>query len=587
MRFKKLWRDFSNAGDKKDQVNALMAIWIVASDAFIRGAEDLRDKAEQFANRLEAWRDDLLAMFRGHPFVISEDRERTKKFLWGAIGALIIEAVLGTAIARRNGLPLWSGAFIALTLAVVFDAIFVLGWLRARNYRAALDTLRRFFLYPSAVVFGISLSIFFLGRMARGSMAASLAPFVSASLWAATLSLLILGATLLACAFIYNWSSRDKKGFDAVQSGQTALRVVMDKALRELLARGVDVDPLLDKFSDELKVKNLWGFGTNLPAPISTGVTNGAATAVKLLPVLLLMVALSNSSCTMENQNAGGEAQQEQSTQQATSVPTIPADLPLVVPPDGPDEIDLIWGVDGTGSTHPSANRMLANNFKKDDVRICTALGVHNLRVFEFIENGRVPVERNNIDLPKFVRPQISKVDAGDAGILDNIEDGVNEDNKAHAEQEFRASLIDHSNKMNKALNGLTAEHFMPSKAPEPKCSDINGFISFLATSGGERRRIAVLVTDGKETCSDGIMTTAIPGDLTLVILVLPLTPEEADDEHGIDSKFQERLDRIKQALPTAFVVPYNADVYKVLTEADKKARSRNKVTQKSTDNNL
>lgn len=580
MSFKKLWRNVDNAGDKQSQVNALMAIWIIASQAFISGAEDLRVKANLFVHRLESWRDDLLFVFRGQPFVISDDEQRAKKFFWGAVASLLIEVVLGTAIASRNGLPLWTGVFIALTLAIVFDALFVLAWLRAKRYREALDKLRRFLLYPAGIIFGIALPIFLLGRMVRGQMAASLATVVSVSLWLSTLSLLVLGATLLACAFIYRWTKRDKADFDEEMAKQTALRVTMDKTLRELLSRGVDTDPLVEQLRNELKTRNLLGVISNQTSPRPAGLLSNAATAVKLLPVLLVALALSNSSCTQANSDTPNAPVQEQSTQQSGNQQTTPVDFPMIVPPANSEEIDLIVGLDGTGSGHPGANEMLARNFKRDDARIFAALGVRNLRIFEFIHNGRVPIERKNIDLPKFIRPQTLKADAGDAGIMNNIEEAVEEDSKAQAGREFRAALTGYANEMSKFLSGLTEDHFMPSSVPEPKCSDINGFLAFLTTSSGERRRAAVLISDGKESCSEGIMTIAIPDDLTLIIMVLPLSPEEADDAQGIDTKFQERLDRIKKALPNAFVVPYNADIYKVLLDAVKKSQLQNKAVQ-------
>lgn len=584
MTYKKLWRDVDNAGDKQAQVNALMAIWIVASQAFISGAQDLRAKADLFVGRLESWRDDLLGVFRGQPFIILEDKQRAKKFLWGAVAALLGETALGTAIAIRNGLPFWSGVFIASVLAIFFDAAFLFAWLRAKRYREALDKLRRFLLKPSLIIFGIALPVFFLGRMARGQMAVSLATVVSVSLWLATLSLLVLGATLLACAFIYNWTKRDKGDFDEAMGGQTALRVTMDKTLRELESRGVDTDPLLDQLRKDLKGHNLLGVGSYATPSGPAGLLNNAATKVKLLPVLLLALAFPHSSCTQENSvtSNSNAPVQEQSSELLRRKAT-PVDISTLVPPEDSKDTDVYIGIDGTMSTHPRANKMLANNFIKDAPRILIALGALNLHIYEVVENGRVPQDRGNFPLPKFTRPKTSKADAGDAGILPNIDEGVAENDKSQAEADFQSALTDHVGKMNQALSGLTEEKLMPSNMTEPKCSDINGFLGFLKDLSGERRRVAYLFTDGEESCSDGIKPIAIPNDLTLVVVLLPLRPQEAKesgDMHGLDNGFQERLERIRKTLPDAIVVPYNADLYKVVLDAEKKSKSQSKAVQ-------
>lgn len=577
--YKKLWRDVENAGDRKDQVNALMAVWIVASQAFIKKAEEMRARAGIFLRRLEFWRDDLLPVYNGQPFVIPEDRQRAKKYFWGAVFVLAVESVVGTLIAYKNGWHPVSGTFIAVSMGMILDAAFLLVCWRVKRPRAALDKLRRYFLHPSLIVLGLALPIFFLGRMSRGAMAVSLVYLITVSLWVGTLSLLVLGATLLACAYLYNWTHRDRAEFDDVIDIQTALRVTLDKALRELAARGVNPNPLLDRLRQDLQAHNLQGSGITQPGAPSKHpslVNNAAATMVKLLPALVLAVIMSNASCTQSGSNLPISAPAGSSPAKESNLPMTPVDLSLEVPPETGSGRDMIIGIDGTGSPHKEAVKLLVNGFRKEAPRIIASQGIQTLKAWEFNENGRVPRLRADIELPKFTRPQFSKEDAGDAGIMPNIEEGINENNKNYENQKLRASLTEYVGNINKSLTELTEDKLMPSSAAQAPCTDLNGFLSFLSTLSGDRPRTALLFTDGAENCAEEIESISLPRDLTLIIMLLPLSPEETHDQNGLDANYKQRLKKVAEAVPGATVVAYNADIYKTIIDAEKKSQNQN-----------
>jgi hypothetical protein len=167
------------------------------------------------------------------PFPIPEDRHTARRYRGAAYACIAFEALLGASIfATFLMLPWWVailvGTVVAVLAANIFESSILLLFRQVDRPKQMLNDIRRWVLRPGFILFAVSLLFWLAARTATKEMALFLEPAMQITLWLTTVSLLLLGAALLAAASIVSWSEQITGEYRAVEQEQIAANLLYD-----------------------------------------------------------------------------------------------------------------------------------------------------------------------------------------------------------------------------------------------------------------------------------------------------------------------------------------------------------------------
>lgn len=229
---KKLQQRVDEAGDQEDRRRALQSAVDLIDAGIQRLENELAALREVFRRKLETWLTNLFQVLI--PFTIPEDHRDAKLYRIAAFACIFLEAALAVWICMRIGLPWWVGVAIAILAAFLFHGGLSFAFRRVERPKETIGRLRRYLVWPSIAVFGISFLVLLLARTATGGVAVLLLPLFGVALWTTTLGLLLLAGGLLAAAKVIDWSYKDHKNYDTKDRDLATLKVYKRNFIDEL-----------------------------------------------------------------------------------------------------------------------------------------------------------------------------------------------------------------------------------------------------------------------------------------------------------------------------------------------------------------
>lgn len=542
--YNKQSKSVAHAGSAHNKKKVLRTAIDMATHDFDRLEEAKARRRDNFRRRLEEWTG-VQGDENPTPHVLPHERRVAHIFFFSGVIAILIEAIFAIPLTLRMGLPWWTGVLIAVLTAIVLHGGLTMAFRRSQRPRETYHTLKRWLLVPAFILAVISLMILLVARAASGWLLLALLPLLTVSLWTATVGLLILGAALLVASDVYNWATRDEAEYRQVDREQRRTMNYRREWHEDLTEIERHETPLL--------------VAANLVTPSNGGGTTSPSPSplVKVLPVALVAVLLATASACQ----SVGEASQSPNPANTSLNPVEVRSVDAF--------IDASYSGDDSGYGH------LAHNLYENAPRLFEDFRVTRLTVSQFAEDGWSATQKLQIELPQLVLPQASSSDLGELGSLPNVQKAEEEQSatetalaEAKARQEYRKELTT-------ALAPLSESSLRPpvrlKGSPGPRCTDLVGLLRRISVSRGSR--IAIVVTDGHDTCgSDAGQIPAPSSEIALIIILVP--------EHQFNGQksFDLRKQQLTTMVPWAEIVPYFADdIYSVVADAMRRRQSEKK----------
>jgi hypothetical protein len=214
-------RAMDYAGTLADR-NQLRSRLIAATASEVESLRQARHAVRaDFRRRLERWRTEEV---REDVAVcaIPSDVHNSRLYRLTGFFALLCEMGLAAWIFLRLGVPWWLGALVAIGVTVTLHDIFLHLFDNPERPKETVYRIRRLASLPAIFVFLVALGLSVLARYVTGALALLLLPVFSFALWLATLSLIILAASLFTLAHVHGWSLRHEKVFRQFDADERA-----------------------------------------------------------------------------------------------------------------------------------------------------------------------------------------------------------------------------------------------------------------------------------------------------------------------------------------------------------------------------
>lgn len=506
--------------------------------------DKIKDKrCAEFRRRKEEWRGEP-AEKDEIPHALPHERRAARTFRWSGWFAILLECILATLISIAMRWPWWAGVLIALVFAVVLHGGLLMVSRRSGRPRESYATLKRWVLIPSLFLAVISLLMLLAVRSVTGWLLLALLPFLTLSLWTATVGLLLLGAALLTAADIFDWSRKDAQeyaGYAHEQQQSINLKREWQEDLEEL------------ERSEQREVTS----PQVAQQPVRNHASNGnaeASTVTRILPVLLGVSLLLSSACQT---TAGG-----QDTALPQPSPTVGERSTAAT-----SEYLLDLYMDASLSPNEDAYRYTIANIHGSLPSIIENWNVRRLAVFHFGDDGWNAVQQLRLDLPRLLLPEVANQDVGELGMFRNVEEAeqqrVTEERVATEAQARERYRVEVRNALARVTEGTLLPPSVSQGAIEPRCTSLFGVLNRIANDS-TATRLVIVVTDGVESCQPSVRPIESPrGNVTLIIVLLPEK----------NSKGQENFERRSRQLATVCdwctIVPhFTEDINSVLRDA-------------------
>ena len=487
-----------------------------------------------FRTELEKWSGYFADVKEIRPIAIPEDMWRARLFRGGAIACMILEAGIGGLIATTIGFPWWSGALLAALLVILFHAGFSFAFDELDEPKKTYHRIKRWLLIPSFLITLLSLLFLLFDRTVPESWVPQLLLGISMSLWSTTVGLLLFGAALLTAAHVRGWSGRFKESYDS--------QVALQDMTRSLHGEFAGQLALLESTSQARPASApAEGPGEAVEGEAADSAQSAAPNG--RAPVAVLLAVLFFSACTTPDVSSG-----------VSSTATTPTASVRC------RDLDIYIDHSGSCSETPFINTVRAL-LEQLPAIVATWDVCGTLRVIPWAQDGWNAQETLTIQLPalKVVTSQSETNQSGEVfALLPNLEKAMNEHLAAQTAEEEAQARREHQENIRQVLAPVAEQVLLPpANAPEPRCSDLNGILRRVALTTGPQPRLAVLVTDGHETCAPPIQAVPAPeGEVIAAIILVPEKPSQK--KHIGYTQFETRKAELMDVAPWSIVLPYH-----------------------------
>ena len=495
---------------------------VILHQEMTRLRAEARHQCADYKETKEAWTSQRVEGLP-RPLALPQDIRDGRLAFAGAFVLAALELVLAFFIAIGMGSnPLF---FVLLALVMIFflKAGLIIGWRNPAQPQQTRRRLTRSVIWPSIVLTLLAAVTLTLARTALGLLALALTGLLNLTLGLLSLGVLGLSAGFFAMGHLLFWSLFAEKKFRATEQEAAHTEMILRQVeqLECELATEVSPGQALAAAKTATGVLSEQRFDHGAPRDQERGVI------LSLAPLLLGMLLF--GGCTPPPQTAA-------------SVPS----------PEAPPrlEIYLDWSLSAEMTPFSEA----VNSLLAALPAIINELRAGRLTIYQFSRSGWAARELVRIELPTMAPPPGDEA----AALFGQV--------KSAQQQQAVAAW---RTQLEKSLRDLTAEKLLPpSGQPEPRCTDLQGVLRRVTTDSGPQRRVAILLTDGHDTCSRKLTPVAAGNPQTS--LVVMLLPERATNAAGRLSaaEFDERRAELSQAVPGAVVRPYFDDLIGAVKQA-------------------
>ncbi|MBI3247854.1 MAG: hypothetical protein HYZ50_15225 [Deltaproteobacteria bacterium] len=486
--------------------------------------DKLRALCESFRVEFEKWTGYSAADILTRPEIHPEAHRKAQLYKAGTLACTAFEAALAAFICTMIGLPWWAGVVGAILLVVIFHACFNLAFDIPEEPTKTYANLRRYLLVPALVIFAVAILSMLLGRSVPAHWVLEYEEVFNVGLWATSVSLVLLGGALWAAAHIQGWSGQISGEYEAIEG----LRDEASRAIDELKVRlgglktpaskrgnGIDAVSDEDTTSDD-SVGNKSSPTTTVPSENLANLPNGAALALIVVLSWTVAPALAQDQCP---------------------------------------SLDLYLDHSGSLSEAPFIDTM--RTLSRQLPEIVEKTKACELRVIPWSESAPTVAPTKTIELPRFEMPQPPPLREPTemCKLFPKCLEEKEKKERQEREEREKAALQEYKDRLKEALESLKEDSLLPSaNGSRPRCSDLNGILGRIATSTTDRPRLALLISDGHQTCGNGKGKTkrleSVHKPTAPIELAVILVPEKGKDS----GQFEIRQNELRQAVSWARV---------------------------------
>jgi hypothetical protein len=482
-----------------------------------------------FAKTLSSWTGCSEASQR--PFVVRDQRRDSLTYGVTAAGCALAEAGLGALIAPILGLPFCSGIVGALMLMLLVHGAVVFLFRDAERPKQSLKEVKVWLGVPGAVTLLISLLSLMPVLRSSGAWALMFLPVSNIGLWLATLGFIFMGAALFTASYFLNWSWSSTKHYEKIERELIETRAVRDELKRALPGGNgaAERDGLM----------------AAMPRP---------AVPMTSLISMLFVVGMLASSCTPA-QGAGRETNSAIEPASRTTGQTAPSTTSWIIEGD----------FDTTGSCDERALRDTAHRFRLALPTLVRFVNAKKLRVVHLNEDSWAAPEVMSVELPQLLLPNVQTQAApGELGHLRHIREELERKAALERAQQHEEAERAYEERLTGALANVKEAQLIPARLRPAACSDIRGALYRLAYA--KESVLAILTTDGAETCSKR-MEPVLEPQQNVIVVILVVPGKESPVEIGWE-QFDATKKRLAAMAPWADVVPFFVDLPTVVADA-------------------
>jgi hypothetical protein len=464
------------------------------------------------------------------PRALTEDSAVARKYRIAATLALLAEMCVAAWMFSARDMNPWVGALFALCVTVILECCihFAICALAAKRPKVALRTLRNFAFFPAFGLFIFGVGTTLIARSVEGALAADerLLGVVSVGLFILTLALVVLSAALSTAAFVYGWSARLARRYNALDAEARVSRALVAEIRRESPA--ITHSAATESCQD----------GSDLATYARSAVMSIPRTASPAASILVLFLPLAGVGCTDQ------PAMAEERTGAVANYQAGPVCNAVVDTSGSLSNLNTVW-------TH--VRRELPDFVIS---RKCAAL-----RVFTFDVDGWTwkPVVELAIPAPRY--PVAAQIPSELQGVK-TIKDA------AEMKQRALSAAADaaHRQVVDGLLRQLDTVDEHLRQVSSTCCSDPVGVLRRISRTPNAQD-VFVIVTDMADTGKSSrhpVLAVQSPGVRVLVLLVPAKAHDAVNAGAPTDAadQYDDRARLVRIIAPWASVAPYFASEY-------------------------
>jgi len=519
-----------NAGSLADR-NDLRSRLVVDLRNDIDVAQQGKDATNsEYRRQLERWRTEAVPKDTTASGIASELADARLYRLTGAF-ALLAEMGLAAWVFWRLGVGFLFGILAAVLVTLTLHGALLQLFNDPDRPKATVFRLRKFALLPALLGFLVALGLGVLARYVGGWLALTLLPLFSFALWLATISLMVLAASLFTMAHLLGWSRRYERQYRALDNEERASR----SFLKELDGDS-DASPAL-QIVEPIKSLSSAGEGKD---KVSRGI---AASSV----IFLAICFWSNVGCSTNVPSAEG------------STATAPHEAIVEVP-----TASLHVMIDTSGSCVRSALNESWETIKAELPQIIETQHANALTLWSFDEDGWCPKRVKDVALPTRRVAVRSPRAANEWEDFANIREAVREVEGQKWANEQKAEEDNYFRKIGEALAPLDTMPFLPEPSHESRESDPVGLLKRISQTREKHPQFFIVLTDLADTKHKELPAIAAPEhEVHVLVLLAPAEPKDALITIGKPlsgpAQFDLRSRQLQQAVPWVAAAPYFA----------------------------
>ncbi|HWX43282.1 MAG TPA: hypothetical protein VN345_19215 [Blastocatellia bacterium] len=509
-------------GHPDHRLTAAEEAYVVIVQDVGRLQASVENQRHEFRRMLEAWLGIRIKETRP-PHAIHEDVHTAWNVSFFACLLVIAELVLSYFLATIFAIPIVFAMMIALVAIAATEIGLHALWLNKQRPRENIRRLRRYIIAPALVVTLGALCLLFLARSLSQMFPDEV---INISLFALSVGTLLLAAGLLGFAHVYFWSRRAERIYNRTER-ELALTASERRHVEKIMAACKDEDEAGPPAPGTQTTKSLPSAKT-APNALAATIEH---TAPAILLALLALLPLSSASCAFKT-SANPPSNEAGKPVQQTFL-----------------DVYMDWSLSPESQPFESS----VERFTKQAPEIVADLQVKRLSAYQFSTDGWSAREILAMDFP------LPRQAPGDeASQLFGRKKAAKQE---EADTKYREGI-------KQRLSSISKPDLLPPQSlPEPRCTDINGVIARILSSAGDARRIAIIFTDGHESCATRLSSRPAPSTQSCTVLFV-LLPEAPGRKETRSVQFEDRSARIHSALPWAYVIAPHADLLKAISEA-------------------
>lgn len=484
--------------------------------------KNLRAIRRAFARLYQDWTGDLFTEDQ-QPSPMEKDIVIARGYRLAALAAASLDGLLVTYLmAEHFGLLLSFPTALVTTFLLTVLADKAIAHATRRDAPCySLHLITRYVFFPALIVTLPALIVILAERYVTGLPAIISALFDAAASLAtlvATPSLMLLGGAMLALADLYAWSLSLSRSFDQLIREHETLKSERDEFLAELNASRDGQRPSMPPYP---------GFQTSCIA----------------LVILLVLSGFLTGCGDMQGRTLESARPLPKAANQPASLPVSNAVLNLEI--------------DRSGSPEAQAAGAAAQNLQRQLAQIIEAVRATEVRVRHFGADGWSAPVALSVTLPRLQLPPEPVIGGGEFANLPNRRKDYERQQREEWERAKQRAKDDYQRAFDAALAQLTADILNPNAGTAATCTDAHGVLARISAGRRSGREVYLIVTDGYDTCSRGVLPTlaAPQGNVKAIVLQTAAVAREGEGKRPAE-QFASRRQALKQIAPWAEIVP-------------------------------